>query len=144
MYLVILCSFYSVWYPVVSYQSYRIVPNHFAMHHTVSYCFISYQHCIVSWQHIATHRISPCIRASRIEPLCSLVYRTRRLMEASRGCVLLLYHQQWKSKTQEPPSAAREVVKPSRNPERSPSTTVFCTNYFHKITRLKLTVYGAV
>ena len=39
-------------------------------------------------------------RGSRIEPLCSPACRKRRLILGKQGCLLGLYHQWWKSKTQ--------------------------------------------
>ena len=52
----------------------------------------------------------------------SLECRNMRLMEASRDCLLGLYHQWRKCKTLEPPRAAREVAAPSRNPDGSSSS----------------------
>ena len=85
------------------------------------------------------------VELSRIKPLC----HKKWLMEAGRDCLLGLDHQWWKSKTQEPPRAAREVARPSRNPERSQSSSssssfLFYMNYFQKRTRFILTVYSAI
>ena len=49
--------------------------------------------------------------------------------------MLGLYHQWWKSKTQEPSRVVHEDARPSKNPERSsPSLAVFYINYFQKTT----------
>ena len=84
---------------------------------------------------------------SRIEPLCSPACPKRRLMEACRGFPAGLYHQWWMSKTQEPSRVAHDVATPSRNPERSSTSspsTIFYINYFQKTTWSILTIYGAI
>ena len=92
---------------------------------------------------------APCsIWVSRIEPLWNRACRKSWLMEASRGLpagIIPLV-----VKFQEPPIAAYEVTRPSRNLERSssslssPLSTVFFMNYFQKTTCFILTVYGDI
>ena len=61
-------------------------------------------------------------------------------------CLLGLYHQWWKNKTQKPPKVVCEVIRLCRNPERSssPSSIIFYINYFQKTACFILTVYDSI
>ena len=108
--------------------------------HRQKYCVLSLSVSAGIYGSLSRSAVPYGFEVSRIKLLCFPACRKRQVGD----CQLELYNPWWKCKNEDPSRGAREMARPSRDPERSssPSSTVIYMNYFEKTTCFMLTIYG--